>query len=214
MKIKSLLIFTVLVVLLLQFSNCNKLENLTNSGTKLILWSLMGEDSEGNPTTLVLSDVVTNGSVFNDPASASFTSVLLDPTKIEKDDSTFYQNVIIDQIDIEFSRTDGLNVEGKDVPYTFSQKTHLVVETGEAEPVSLGFILMQHNAKSESPLIELVNLGQEHVLKLEAKITFYARDIGGYRLEPAVGYVSVWCANFGDPASTGGSGGGTGSSDG
>ncbi len=199
MKIKSLLLGILLCVLLLGFSGCNKLENVTNSSVKLILWSLTGVDKDGADTTTILSDVLTKGSIFNDNVTGTFTSVLLDPTKVGASDSTFYQHVIIDQVDVKFTRADGLNIEGVDVPYGFSQKVYLTLDTGETTESSLSFILIQHNAKLESPLVELVNLGQEHVLKLEAKITFYARDLAGNRLEPAVGSISIWCSNFADP---------------
>lgn len=202
MKGKSLLIIILAVFTLLHFNGCNKLENLTNSGSKLILWSLHGLDEDDQPTSIVLSDVLVQTdegtTVLNDNAEASFTAVLLDPSKSGASDTTFYQNVIVDQVDVEFSRTDGLNVEGKDVPYSFSQKVASGVTTNATAPTSVAFILIQHNAKSESPLVELVNLGQEHVLKLEAKCTFYSRDQAGYRLEPVVGYISVWCANYGN----------------
>lgn len=199
MRRKSLLCMICVFVLLVGFNSCNKLENMTNSSVKLILWSLSGLDDSGEDTTMVLCDVLRNGSVFNDNANASFTAALLDPTKINPEDSTFYQDVIIDQIDIRYTRADGLNVEGVDVPYAFSQRTHLLVQTGETSLTNLSFIMVQHNAKVESPLVELVHYGQEHVLKLEAHITFYAKDIAGNRLEPVTGAISVWCSNFADP---------------
>lgn len=202
MKVKSLLIIILAVFTLLHFSGCNKFENLTNSGSKLILWSLHGIDEDDQPTSIVLSDVVVQTdegtTVLNDNAEASFTAVLLDPTKTGSADATFYQHVIIDQVDIEFTRADGLNVEGKDVPYSFSQKLASGVTTNATAPTPVAFILIQHNAKMESPLVELTNFGQEHILKLEAKCTFHARDQAGYRLEPVVGYISVWCGNFGN----------------
>lgn len=86
--------------------------------------------------------------------------------------------------------------QGVDIPFSFSQKVHVVVPI--AETVDLPFILVQHNAKLESPLVELINLSQEKILKLEVKCTFHSIDVAGYRLEPTVGTISVWCANFGD----------------
>jgi hypothetical protein len=210
MKIKSLLTVTFLVVVLISYSGCNKLENATNSSVKLILWSIIGQDTEGNDSSIVLSDVITDGSIFEDTATASLTAVLLDPVG-DLTDSTFYQNAIVDQVDIVYSRSDMPGaVEGVDVPYSFSQKVQFIVETGQSNPSQLGFVLIQHNAKIESPLVELINLGQEHVLKLEATITFHARDVAGYRLEPVTGTISIWCANFGDTGSGGQEGDGTG----
>ncbi|NIM15952.1 MAG: hypothetical protein GTO45_28460 [Candidatus Aminicenantes bacterium] len=200
MKIRSLLIVSasavvLLVFMLINFSGCNKLEELSRSGSKLIIDIITGTDSRGEPeSTTIFSDVITNGSVFDDVATATLSAVVLDP---DIPVGTFYQDIMVDQVDIEYSRADGLNVQGRDVPYSFSQKVTARVQPGGLR-VELSFVLVQHTAKSESPLVELVNLGQEHILKLEAKVTFHGKDVGGHRVEPAVGYVSVWCANFAD----------------
>ncbi len=211
MKIKYLILITFLVVLLVNFTGCNKLENLTKSSSKLILWSIIGLSAEGDATTVVLSDVLIEGSVFEDIGTASFTAVLLDPAPSEDRGVGFYEHVIIDQVDITYSRSDMSNaVPGKDIPFSFTGKVHFVVTTGELNPASLSFTLVQHVAKLESPLVELSNLGQEHVLKLEATITFHAKDMAGRRLEPAIGTISIWFSNFSDPLSGGGEGSGTG----
>jgi hypothetical protein len=198
MKIKSLVLIVITALLVVNFSSCNSLENLTNSSMKLILHRLQGLEADGTTETdVALSDVMlSDGTVINDNALAFFTAVPLDPTA-----TTFsaYQNTIIDQIDIEYSRGDRSNpIPGVDVPFPFSQKTHFLLEAGEEAAESMSFIIVPHYAKSESPLVELVNAGQEFVLKLEAKITFYSKDVAGNRLEPVVGYLSIWCANFAD----------------
>lgn len=199
-KIGSLLIVGALAVgllvfMLIGFSGCTKLEELSQSGSKLIIDLITGTDSRGETeATTIFSDVITEGTVYDDVATATLSAVVLDP---DVPAGTFYQDIMVDQIDIEYSRADGLNVEGKDVPYSFTQKVTARVQPGGLK-VELGFVLIQHIAKMESPLVELVNLGQEHVLKLEAKITIHGKDIGGHRVESAIGYVSVWCANFAD----------------
>jgi hypothetical protein len=66
------------------------------------------------------------------------------------------------------------------------------------ETVDLPFVLVQHVAKLESPLVELINISQEKILKMEAICTFYGKDVGGHRIAPVVGRVSVWFANFAD----------------
>jgi hypothetical protein len=92
-------------------------------------------------------------------------------------------------------------VQGVDVPFSFSQKVNLLIEVGKSE--DLGFVVIQHVAKLESPLIELRTwTNQEKVLKLEAKVTVYARDVAGNRLEPVSGTISIWCSNFSDSGST------------
>ncbi|MCP4218767.1 MAG: hypothetical protein GY765_29315 [bacterium] len=197
MKYKLLLLSAglILAFFIAILPGCNAAENLTNSSTLLIVETITGKDLDGNVgSTTIFADVITSGgTIVNDTASASLTARLLNPLGT---DNTYYQDLIVDQVDVEYSRTDGLNVEGRDVPYKFSQAVHSRVSIGNT--ASLSFVLVQHNAKAESPLIELQNYGHEQVLKLEAKITFYARDLGGNRVAPAVGYISVWFANFGD----------------
>ncbi len=198
MKIKLILLINVLLLLvaLITLPGCNAIENLTNSSTKLILESITGPDIEGTEgSTIAFSDVVREGGIFNDNGEVSLNAQLLSPGTTN---STYYQDILIDQVDVSYSRTDGLNVEGKDVPYRFSQKVHARILVGQT--TTFGFMLVQHNAKIESPLLELRQLGQEHVLKLEAQITFHGKDLAGNRVEPVTGSISVWCADFADPA--------------
>ena len=190
MKIKCLLLILFAVCIIFSFPGCSKLENSTTSASKLIVESVTGKDLEGNEdSTTIFSDVITEGSIINDNAVATLTVVLLDPFA-SAGIATYYQSILVDQVDIKYSRVDGLNTPGVDVPYGFSQKVNMVV--GVEEKVSLPFVLIQHNAKLESPLVELINIGQEKILKLEAEVTFHGKDLGGHRVEPVKGYGSVW----------------------
>jgi len=197
-KKNILLILTIAVFLVLP--SCNKLENETTSGSVLLISSITGNDLDGTAgSTTIFIDVVQvndDGSmtIYNDNGVAELTAVLLDPF-ISQGDSTYYQNILVDQIDIEYTRADGLSNDD-DVIYSFSQKVTYMVPIQET--IVLPFVLVQHVAKLESPLVELVGLGQEKVLKLEAKITFHGKDVGGHRIAPVVGAVSVWISNFGD----------------
>lgn len=176
---------------------CNKRENATQGASRLIVISLTGTNLEGDVgSNVVYSDVISStGSIFDDHLVAVLRAEPLNPYQ-QSMENTWYQDVIVEQIDVEFSRTDGLSREGIDVPYSFSQRVYEQVELGSI--VELNFVIVSHNAKSESPLIELVNHGQEHILKLEARITFHAKDLAGNQLEPVVSGISVWCSNFAD----------------
>jgi len=199
MKKENILLIFILVLFMV-FPSCNKLENETTSGSVLYLNSITGNDLEGNEgSTTIFVDVLYENpddgtfTIYNDNAVAELTAVLIDP---EAEVTSYYQNVIVDQIDIDYTRTDGLNTEGEDVIYSFSQKVSHIVEVGET--VEIPFVLVQHVSKLESPLVELVGLGQEKVLKLEAKVTIHGKDVGGHRVAPVVGSVSVWISNFGN----------------
>jgi len=176
---------------------CNKFENKSNSSLRLVVITITGASLEGElGSYTVFSDVITSsGSIINDIATATLRADLLNPQPIEI--PTHYQNVIVDQIDVSYSRTDGLNVEGRDVPYSFSQKVNETITAGGS--LVLDFVIVQHNAKAESPLVELSNYpNQEHVLKMEVHITIHSRDTGGSRLAPAYGSISIWFGNFAD----------------
>lgn len=195
MKTKYLILL-ISVVLLIVNSSCNSLENLTTSSTKIILTSITGSDLDGKDgSTTVFSDVACGYSVINDSAVVNISVVPINPLQ---EVSTYYQDVIVDQIDVEYSRTeDGRNVQGVDVPFSFSQKVNVAIKIGKDAEFS--FVLVQHVAKLESPLVELRNwTNQEKILKLEAKVTVYARDVAGNRLEPVSGTISIWCSNFED----------------
>lgn len=186
----------LLTLILINIPACNKLEDLTTSGSALIVTLISGEDLEGNDgSTTIFSDVLTtSGGIFNDTATASLTAVVLDP---EQTTGTFYQDIVVDQIDVQYTRADMPNArEGVDVPFGFTQGVYARVVIGET--VDLPFVLVQHVAKLESPLVELINISQEKILKMEAICTFYGKDVGGHRIAPVVGRVSVWFANFSD----------------
>ncbi len=200
MKRKNIILVIVATVLVL-LPACNRLENNTTSGSVLLVKSITGNDLDGTEgSTTIFVDVVKindDGSmtIFNDNGVAELMAVLLDPDA-KPSESTYYQNIMVDQVDIKYKRADGLDNEGKDVIYSFSQKVSYMVPIGKT--VSLPFVLVQHVSKLESPLVELVDLGQEKVLKLEAFITIHGKDVGGRRIAPVNGSVSVWISNFGD----------------
>jgi len=197
MRMKWILMIIFLTVILIDFPACNKLENLSESSSALVVVLISGNDLEGNPgSTTIFSDVMTSsGSIINDTATATLTAALLDPSQTT---GTFYQDIIVDQIDVEYTRSDIPDAQqGVDVPFSFSQKVYARVLIGES--LELPFILVQHIAKTESPLVDLVSGGtQEKVLKMEARCTFHGKDGAGYRIAPIVGTVSIWFANFAD----------------
>jgi hypothetical protein len=194
MKLK---IFTLIIVAL-AMTACNTLENQSTSATRLQIVSLTGNDLQGKTgSTTVFSDVITNGSIINDSGVADILALTLDPM-IEANQITPYMDVLIDQIDVEFRRTDGRNVEGVDVPYRFTQPMSITVPiTKNAE---IPFILIRHMAKQEAPLLRLRD--NSEVLELVAVVTIHGKDLGGHRVAPVTGYVTVWCANFADSTTT------------
>lgn len=191
--------FLVLIIAALVLGGCVAKEGDTTSASFLVINSLTGNDLEGNAgSTTVFSDVDMGGSIVNDNGVASVSTLTYNPTEdSEAHDITYYMNVIVDQIDVEFMRTDGRNVEGVDVPYRFTQPINMIVPVDEN--VEIPFVLIRHVAKLEAPLFALREItSQGVVLQLVAKVTLHGKDLGGHRVAPVSGYISVWCSNFAD----------------
>jgi len=185
-----------LMLLALLVAGCNKLERDTTAASYLVVTSITGNDIEGNPgSTTIFSDVVTGaGGIFNDSCLAVMEAHAFDPFDANL---TTYKDIIVERVDIEFTRTDGLNTQGVDVPYSFSQEVNVLV-VSEGQSSDLAFVIITHNAKLEPPLVGLSNLGAEKILKLDAHCTFYGRTVSGHEIAPVTHTVSVWCANFAD----------------
>jgi hypothetical protein len=197
MKLKIL----VLIIAALLLASCVSKENDSTSGSFLIINTITGNDETGQPgSTTVFSDVITNNTIFNDSAIVAVTAEKINPEIVSTTNTSFYNAVIIDQIDVEFMRTDGRNVEGVDVPYRFTQPVNWSVDIDTTEEIP--FILIRHMAKLEAPLFALRTASQGFVLQLVAKVTLHGKDLGGHRVAPVSGYVSVWCANFADKEET------------
>ena len=196
MKLKLL----VLIIAALLLGSCLAKEDDSTSASFLVINSLTGTDLQGNEgSTTAFCDVITSaGGVLNDNGVAAVTALTYNPTEdSDAHDITYYMNVIVDQVDVEFLRTDGRNVEGVDVPYHFSQPMNMLVSVDETAEIP--FVLIRHVAKMESPLVELQSVpSEEFVLQLVAKVTLHGKDLAGHRVAPVSGYMSVWCANFAD----------------
>lgn len=180
-----------LVIVALLLASCVAKENDSTSGTMLQIVSLTDKDTK----LPVFSDVST---FINDIGMADINALPLDPL-LATTAATPYFDVLVDQIDVEFKRTDGRNVEGVDVPYRFTQPmSFLVPINGTA---TIPFMLIRHVAKLEAPLLALCEEfpNQGKVLQLVAMVTFHGKDLGGHRVAPVTGYISVWCSSITAP---------------
>jgi hypothetical protein len=173
-----------LIILALAMASCNALENKSTSASMLEIVSITDPDGK----LPVFSSVVYN---INDNGLVEVNALPLDPL-IDTTSTTPYFDVLIDQIDVAFKRTDGRNVEGVDVPYSFTQPMSMQVAiNGKA---SIPFILIRHVAKWEAPLLALQDIqNQGKILQLVAVVTIHGKDTGGHRVASVTGNVSVWC---------------------
>jgi len=106
---------------------------------------------------------------------------------------TVNNQVTITRYHVQYVRADGRNVQGVDVPYAFDGAVSGVVPpTGS---VQLGFELVRHTAKMESPLVQLITSPQ--IISTIANVTFYGQDATGNAIS-VTGSISIEFGNFGD----------------
>ena len=198
---KRLHVLKTLVILTAIFSlfNCNPVEKDTKSASMLIVEDLTGTDVEGNMSNFLQSDVIKldsstgQGTVFADIARATFTARLLDPSATA---SSQYNSIQLTRYVVTYTRSDGKNKQGVDVPYSFEGSLSTLVEIGAHETVS--FVIVRAVAKLEPPLVDLTYpRGEEGELKVTAQIDFYGRDLANRNVK-ATGYLTIYFANYTD----------------
>jgi len=171
------------------------------SGTSfLILGSLEGA-SGAEPDTFggtIQSDVITIvddvPTTFNDLGRANFALALKDPGSAANPNTpTQNQWITIERYRVQYSRTDGRNTPGVDVPHGFDGAFTVTVGADGAEAA---FQIVRHIAKQEAPLGSLRN--GVVIISTIAEVTFFGRDQTG-REVTATGRISIDFGNFGDP---------------
>jgi hypothetical protein len=132
--------------------------------------------------------------VFNDMATAVLRISPKDiGTGLSPSTPTTNNEVTITRYRVVYKRADGRNRQGIDVPYAFDGGVTGTVATGGT--LSLGFEIVRHVAKSETPLVQLVN--GPSVITTIADVTFYGRDQVGNEVS-VTGSISVDFGNFGN----------------
>ncbi|PYR35256.1 MAG: hypothetical protein DMF93_22050 [Acidobacteria bacterium] len=106
---------------------------------------------------------------------------------------TTNNEVTINRFHIDYIRADGHNVQGVDVPYSVDGAMTGTVPAGGN--VQLGFEIVRHTAKQESPLVELQT--SPNIIVTFARITFYGQDRTGNAVS-VTGQIQVNFGNFGD----------------
>jgi len=193
-KEKLLFKTTILLVLIVVLVSCNPIENETLSNSMLIITSLTGYDIEGTTSSFLQSDVLTSlNTVTADTANVTFRAQLLNPDPIIG--ASQFNNIMVTHYVVTYFRSDGKNVEGTDIPYSFEGHMSSLVEIdGVAE---LSFVLVREVAKLEPPLINLHEGRGDGVLQLRAKVDFYGHDLVN-QVVTVTGYLSIYFANYAD----------------
>jgi hypothetical protein len=169
----------------------------------LIVEEVLGRDIDGNQVNVLQSDVLkvdtTTGSstVVADLAVVTLRAQTVDPAPILG--ASAYNDIMLDRYTVSYSRTDGRNSPGVDIPYPFEGSMSSMVSVGTSSSVSI--VIVREVAKLEPPLSRLVDVGAEVVLQATAKIDFYGHDLANNQVH-ATGYLPVFFANYAEPTVT------------
>ena len=179
-------------------SSCSSTVREGRSSAYLIVQSIeaaSGAEDEQFSAELS-SDVLTNNTVFEDLARATFRLAMKDIGPVGVPTAPTSNNFItINRYRVSYRRTDGRNTPGVDVPYPFEGAGTVTVTGADT---SLVFVLVRVQAKGESPLKDLVNGSLARSISTIADITFYGRDQTGNDVSVTAA-ISVNFSDWGDP---------------
>ena len=107
--------------------------------------------------------------------------------------------ITVTRYHVKYIRSDGRSTQGVDVPWEFDGGATVTVTEGGGELV---LTLVRVQAKLDSPLKSLVNMGGGVALSTIAEITLYGKDQAG-RDVSVKGAITVNFADFADPTGGG-----------
>ena len=157
----------------------------------------LGSDVQTNVKTTIDGKEVLVPTVFEDPGRATFHLALKDPGGVNNPTTASSVNAVtFTSYHVTFTRADGRNTPGVDVPYPFDGGMTVTVGGGDT---AIGqFTLVRVQAKREAPLSALVGHGGAVTISTIAEVTFYGADQAG-RSVNAIGRISVTFDDWGDP---------------
>jgi hypothetical protein len=173
---------------------CNPLEDESRSNSILVVESVTGQDFSGADAGFLQSDVLkTDNTIVADTAKATLSARLLDPAPILG--TSQYSDIMVTRYAVSFSRTDGKNRPGADVPFPFEGSLSMLVRVDST--ANLDFVIVREAAKLEAPLVNLRDSAYGDILNMTAKIEFYGHDLTDKAVK-ATGYLTVYFANYAD----------------
>jgi len=173
---------------------CNPLEDESRSNSILVVENMSAKDMSGADAGFLQSDVVkTDYTITADIAKATLSARLMDPAPLLG--TSQYNDIIVTRYVVSFSRTDGRNRPGADVPFSFEGSLSTLIRVDSTESVS--FVIVREAAKLEAPLLNLRDSAYGDILNMTAKIEFYGHDLTN-RAVKATGYLTCYFANYAD----------------
>jgi hypothetical protein len=191
--------------------SCGDVVRQGSSPVFLVIDSLQGSRGNVSPgqfATVLTSDVITDVTVpaascglplppcpifFSDSGQVVLRAPLKDIGATTALAPTSNNEVTITRYHVEYTRADGRNTPGVDVPYGFDGAVTGTVPAGGA--LTLPFELVRNVAKQESPLAQLRTAS--NIISSIAKVTFYGTDRVGNAIQ-VTGQISIDFGSFGD----------------
>jgi hypothetical protein len=175
------------------------IENLTGASgaTPTEFSNTLDSDVVTNVETSVGGQSVTVPTVYEDLGQVNLKIAMKNPGTTDSPLSPSSTNQItVTRYHITYTRADGRNTPGVDVPYPFDGAA---TGTVSAAGTSLTFVLVRAQAKLEAPLKALAGGGGSVVLSTIAEVTLYGHDQAGNDVT-VTGNISVNFADWGDPS--------------
>jgi hypothetical protein len=171
-----------------------------------LLQGIRGGPTTGTAAGTLISDVITNvttpapcapatpcPTIFGDSGTAVLRAPLKDIGATAALAPTTNNEITINRIHVEYTRADGRNTQGVDVPYAFDGAvTGTIAANGT---LTLAFELVRNVAKQEAPLAQLRT--STTIITSIAKVTFFGVDRVGNAVS-VTGQIQIDFGNFGD----------------
>ena len=186
-----------LAVLAIGLTSCNPVENESESASMLIIERMQGTNVEGQISDYVQSDVYVQkegeatGTIIADIGRATVSCKMLAPAPPLG--SSTWNDILVNRYVVSYSRVDGRNTPGVDVPYPFEGSISAVIKIGFSQDIA--FVIVREVAKAEPPLINLRTNGAEGVIQVTAKVEFFGNDLANKKVK-ATGTIPIFFANY------------------
>lgn len=159
-----------------------------------VLTASSGGKTGSDSGNTLASDVVTKGAIFADNGFATFRLAMKNVTSPL--DPTTNNEITINSYHVQYTRADGRNTPGVDVPYAFDGSVTGTVKPGTS--LALNFVIVRAQAKLEAPLKALAGGGGSVIISTIAEVTFYGRDQAGNQVS-VTGTISINFTDWADP---------------
>jgi hypothetical protein len=190
-------------------ASCGDVSRQGSSPVYLVIDQLLGSRgaaTPGTPSNPLISDVITNvttpapcttsapcPTVFGDTGTVTLRAPLKDIGATAALAPTSNNEVTINRLHVQYTRADGRNTPGVDVPFGFDSAITGTITAGST--LQLGFELVRNVAKQEAPLVQLRT--SSNFISALAVVTFYGVDRVGNSIQ-VTGQIQVEFGNFGD----------------